>query len=122
MLNGRLRLRFCDLPLTIWYYLYLILEDHMKIIALVGILALVAFDPTVSTAKPKTTAQVNQKSSHAKHRRAQTNNPYWRLEPYRSMGFIGAYPGEYARRKAAGECVIDMGYGRYDSCSVGGGR
>ena len=43
MLNGHLRLRFCDLPLAIWYYLHLILEDHMKIIALVGILALVAF-------------------------------------------------------------------------------
>lgn len=93
----------------------------MKIGALMGVLALVAFDPTVSTATPKAKVYVGHKSSHAKHRRI-AKNPYADLEPYRSMGFIGAYPGEYARRRAAGECVDDLGYGRWASCDAGGLR
>ena len=92
----------------------------MKIIAvLFGILALVAFDPTPSIASEK--IQVSHKSSPAKHRRVRVSNPCRHLEPYRSMDFIGAYPGEHARLKASGQCVIDLGYGRYESCNVGGG-
>lgn len=35
-----------------------------------------------------------------------------------SMGYIGppGYPGEYAWRKSIGQCVVDMGYGRWSSC------
>ena len=36
-----------------------------------------------------------------------------------SFNFIGppGYPGEYAWRKSIGECVIDLGYGRFESCN-----
>jgi hypothetical protein len=37
------------------------------------------------------------------------------------MDFKGKYPGNYASRKAAGDCVIDLGYGRWMSCDIGGG-
>jgi hypothetical protein len=90
----------------------------MKIAILVGILAVVAFSPTFSAASE--TAKHSQKASAVKHRQVKANNPYKNLEPYRSMGFIGTYPGEYARLKASGECVIDLGYGRWESCNVGG--
>jgi hypothetical protein len=43
------------------------------------------------------------------------------FEPFRSMDFKGKYPGNYASRKAAGDCVIDLGYGRWMSCDIGGG-
>lgn len=41
-----------------------------------------------------------------------------------SFGFIGppGYPGEYAWRKSIGQCVIDLGYGRFESCDSGGIR
>jgi hypothetical protein len=58
---------------------------------------------------------------HVKHHRAQAQtrakDSYAALEPYRSMGFVGAYPGEYARRRAAGDCVFDLGYGRFEYCN-----
>jgi hypothetical protein len=28
----------------------------------------------------------------------------------------GAYAGEYAVRRAIGQCVIDLGYGRWEAC------
>jgi len=88
----------------------------VKITILIGILALIAFDSTVVTSESQAKVQVGQKFPPAKHRRARAHNPYERLEPYRSMDFIGAYPGEYARRRALGECVFDLGYGRLESC------
>ena len=35
-----------------------------------------------------------------------------------SFGFIGppGYPGEYAWRKSIGQCVHDLGYGRWKGC------
>lgn len=63
----------------------------------------------------------DHKAHHTKHARAKTLKPYPGLERYRSMDFIGPYPGDYAARKAAGDCVIDLGYGRSMSCDMGGG-
>jgi hypothetical protein len=39
-----------------------------------------------------------------------------------SFGFIHppGYPGEYAWRKSLGQCVTDLGYGRFDSCDSAG--
>src|SRR5690348_5200305 len=45
---------------------------------------------------------------------------YRSLEPYRSMDFRGEFPGNCAVQRAAGECMIDLGYGRCESCNVGG--
>lgn len=41
-----------------------------------------------------------------------------------SFGFIGppGYPGEYAWRKSIGQCVTDLGYGRFAPCDSGGIR
>ena len=47
------------------------------------------------------------------------------VNPYRpryiapSHDFVGGpdgYPGEYAMRRAAGQCVMDFGYGRWRAC------
>ena len=90
--------------------------------ALVAVFALATLNPTVCAAEPtaKAKAQASQKSAPAKQRRARAANDD-RLEAFRSHGFVGSYPGEYARQRAAGECVIDLGYGRWESCHVGGG-
>jgi hypothetical protein len=72
-----------------------------------------------------TTKQVTTKKVviHKRHHDAKVvqKSPYSHLEPYRSSGFVGDYPGDCAKRRAAGECMIDLGYGRCESCSIGGG-
>jgi hypothetical protein len=37
-----------------------------------------------------------------------------------SFGYVGppGYPGEYAWRKSIGQCVSDLGYGRFESCDA----
>ena len=74
------------------------------------------------------TKHLHMKHVHAGHMRAHPENSsdagrnaYYRsLEPYRSMDFKGEFPGNCAVQRAAGECMIDLGYGRCESCSVGG--
>lgn len=61
------------------------------------------------------------KAHHTKQAHAKAVKPYADLERFRSMDFIGPYPGDYAARKAVGDCVIDLGYGRSMSCEQGGG-
>lgn len=41
-----------------------------------------------------------------------------------SFGYIGppGYPGEYAWRKSIGQCVTDLGYGRFESCDAASSR
>ena len=89
----------------------------MKMTALVGIIALTAFNLTASAAEPTTATKPRH---HVKHHRTQSQvrhkDPYAALERYRSFGFIGSYPGDYALRKSLGECVVDLGYGRWASC------
>lgn len=71
---------------------------------------------------------LHMKHAHTGHMRAHPENSsdagrnaYYRsLEPYRSMDFKGEFPGNCAVQRAAGECMIDLGYGRCESCSVGG--
>jgi hypothetical protein len=75
--------------------------------------------PAVAT-EAQAPAKPLHKSHHAKHAKAKAN-PWAALEPYRSMDFVGDYPGDYAARKALGQCVIDLGYGRWMSCDQGGG-
>jgi len=74
---------------------------------------------------PAATKQVTTKKviTHKHHHTAKVvqKSPYSHLEPYRSSGFVGDYPGDCARQQAGGECVIDLGYGRCVSCSIGGG-
>lgn len=48
-----------------------------------------------------------------------TRSPYY-LRPgvAPSFGYIGppGYAGEYAWRRSIGQCVVDLGYGRWASC------
>jgi hypothetical protein len=46
---------------------------------------------------------------------------YPQLEPFRSSGFIGPFPGSCAYDRAAGNCMMDLGYGRCVPCDIGGG-
>jgi len=86
----------------------------MRLALLLGIAGFVAFNLTTAAAE----SSVSQKkaSHHARHVKAKPVDPYAALEPYRSMDFKGAYPGDYALRRSLGECVEDLGYGRFVSC------
>jgi hypothetical protein len=44
---------------------------------------------------------------------------YPRLESHRSSDFVGQFPGSCAYDRAAGACMIDLGYGRCMPCSSG---
>ena len=93
----------------------------MKVVALVGTVALAAFYLPAAATEPTASETTVHKSHHAKRQHARAQDPYKELEPYRSFGFIGTYPGEYARIRASGECAIDLGYGRWLPCNSGGG-
>ena len=77
-------------------------------------------DSTTTTTKTTTT----KKAVHKKHHVVRKTSPaYPALEPYRSSGFKGEFPGSCAYDRAAGNCMIDLGYGRCVPCSIGdGGR
>jgi hypothetical protein len=50
---------------------------------------------------------------------ADPRSPYYRrpgVAP--SFGYIGppGYAGEYAWRRSLGQCVVDLGYGRWEAC------
>ncbi len=67
---------------------------------------------------------VKKQKKHKRHVARQTvrqRSTYPELEPYRSYGFIGEFPGSCAYDRAAGNCMIDLGYGRCVPCSLGGG-
>jgi len=71
---------------------------------------------------------VKHRHAHMKRLRAHPGNSsdaarrayYRELEPYRSMDFKDEFPGNCAVQRAAGECMIDLGYGRCESCNTGG--
>lgn len=77
-----------------------------------------AGDAPVTTVVKK---QQKKKMTH-KHQVANTHRSlYPELEPYRSHGFVGTFPGSCAYDRAAGRCMIDLGYGRCVQCDIGGG-
>lgn len=59
---------------------------------------------------------------HKKRHVVRHHRQYEELEPYRSSGFIGKFPGSCAYDRAAGNCMIDLGYGRCVPCDMPGGR
>jgi hypothetical protein len=70
------------------------------------------------------TKKTAKKTVH--HKRHSRNVSVYRpaypaLEPYRSFGFVGDFPGACAYDRAAGRCMIDLGYGRCVPCDIGGG-
>jgi hypothetical protein len=70
-----------------------------------------------------TTLAAKKKHKKYKHHVVRPRSAYPELEPYRSNGFIGEFPGSCAYDRAAGNCMIDLGYGRCMPCSIGdGGR
>ena len=70
----------------------------------------------------KVTATKKKIVVHKKrHRVARRHSRYPELEPYRSNGFVGEFPGSCAYDRAAGRCMIDLGYGRCVQCEIGGG-
>jgi hypothetical protein len=86
--------------------------------------------PATKSAGAETAATAPQDVSSArKHRRGKVYverrvyaYPPYMMGPYDaapSFGFIGGpdgYPGEYAWRKSLGQCVLDLGYGRWKGC------
>jgi hypothetical protein len=96
------------------------MTKHLRLSAIVTALALAVAVPPSFADSTTTTKKivVHKKRYVAKHHRK-----YEKLEPYRSSGFIGEFPGSCAYDRAAGTCMIDLGYGRCVPCSqAGGGR
>jgi hypothetical protein len=75
---------------------------------------------TTSVAKKKYKKHRPHVVVHRRHV-VRSRSAYPELEPYRSNGFKGEFPGSCAYDRAAGNCMIDLGYGRCEPCSIGGG-
>ncbi len=98
----------------------------LSCISVIAIAALLG--PWNSAAATESSTRHKHHVHHRVHARAYSEysaeaarHGYYRsLEPYRSMDFRGEFPGNCAVERAAGECMIDLGYGRCESCSVGG--
>jgi hypothetical protein len=103
--------------------------EHMKTrlilpiaAATIALAAAIPAQPSFAdSATPVTTQKkivVHKKKRHVVRHHRQ----YEELEPYRSSGFIGKFPGSCAYDRAAGNCMIDLGYGRCVPCDLPGGR
>ncbi|NWG23276.1 MAG: hypothetical protein HXY30_02475 [Pseudorhodoplanes sp.] len=78
-------------------------------------------------AKATTQAQSEFSSASKKRTKVVVVDPYARyraLGIVPSFGYVGppGYPGEYAWRKSIGQCVSDLGYGRFESCDAAASR
>jgi hypothetical protein len=80
-------------------------------------LALAAPAPGFADSTTATTTKVVHRKHHPVA--APHSSAYSGLERYRSSGFVGQFPGSCAYDRAAGNCVIDLGYGRCMDCSSG---
>lgn len=105
-------------------------------VAAVAAAILVNVAPAAAVAKelkaPRAEAQSVDEMSAAKKRHVVLAEPNYVdaitgeiVNPFRpryiapSHDFVGGpdgYPGEYAMRRAAGQCVMDFGYGRWRAC------
>lgn len=91
-------------------------------------IALLAVSPPVSAssatsgkamrADELSAAARNKTNKKVVYRRHDAGDVYARKGIVPSMGYVGppGYPGEYAWRKSIGQCVTDMGYGRWSAC------
>ncbi len=82
----------------------------------------------IETSQPtEFSAQRKKKRAYRGHRYhrgyqyyvADPRSPYYRrpgVAP--SFGYVGppGYAGEYAWRRSLGQCVVDLGYGRWEAC------
>ena len=80
-----------------------------------------AFAQNMTQDSVKVTTTKKKVVAHKKRHVAKRRGPaYPELEPFRSFGFVGEYPGSCAAHRASGTCMIDLGYGRCAPCSMGG--
>jgi hypothetical protein len=103
------------------------MTKHLSLSMIVAVLALAIAAPNVPAQADDGTRTkvVTVKKKHKRHvaqRVVRQHSAYPELEPYRSFGFIGEFPGSCAYDRAAGRCMIDLGYGRCVSCDQPGGR
>jgi hypothetical protein len=87
-------------------------------------LAIAAPASSVSAQETQQTTKTTAKKKvvvHKTHRVVRSKSAYPELEPYRSFGFKGEFPGSCAYDRAAGNCMIDLGYGRCMPCENSGG-
>ena len=103
------------------------MKTRLVLSIVAAVIALAVAAPT-SFAVAQDTQQVTKVAAkkkvtiHKKRYVARRRGPaYPELEPYRSSGFIGEFPGACAYDRAAGRCMIDLGYGRCVQCDIGGG-
>jgi hypothetical protein len=105
------------------------MKTHLLLSIAAAAIALAIATPA-SFAAPQDTQQTTHvrvaKKKVVVHRkrhvvRRQDDAAYPALEPYRSSGFRGEFPGSCAYARANGNCMIDLGYGRCVPCEQGGG-
>ena len=102
-------------------------------LVLAAMLAAAAFVPAGAAAKSSASehaaaipAASDLSAAKKKKRRVRVNPQYYYYEPaYMRPRWGFADPsftnqGEIRFRRSIGECVMDLGYGRWESCSVGG--
>lgn len=101
-------------------------------LVLAAMLAATAFMPAVAAAKSSAPEQVakisaaSDMSAAKKKKRRVRVHPHYYYEPVYvrpRWGFADpsfTNQGELQFRRSIGQCVIDLGYGRWESCSVGG--
>jgi hypothetical protein len=87
----------------------------------VAALTLAVAAPVYPATAQDTVTVKTTKKKHKRHVAERYQRAYPELEPYRSSGFVGQFPGSCAYDRAAGRCMIDLGYGRCVSCDMGGG-
>lgn len=103
------------------------MTKHLWATALVAILTLAVAAPSLpakaddGTGTKVVTVKKKHKRHVARHVVVRPRSAYPGLEPYRSFGFRGEFPGSCAYDRAAGNCMIDLGYGRCVPCDQGGG-
>ena len=102
------------------------MTKHLWLSAIAVVVALAVAAPVSSADAQDGTkvVTVKKKQKHKRHVARHTvrqRSAYPELEPYRSYGFIGEFPGSCAYDRAAGNCRIDLGYGRCVPCDYGGG-
>ena len=97
-------------------YLWLVIVAALTLTVAIPAPSVQAQDGTKVTTTKKRVV-VHKKRHHVARRQSR----YPELEPYRSNGFVGEFPGSCAYDRAAGRCMIDLGYGRCVQCDIGGG-
>ena len=96
------------------------MPSRMSLLAVVAVASFALAVPNCAV-RAENAPSVSTKKKTKKYSARKHQSAYPGLEPYRSSGFVGQFPGSCAYDRAAGNCMMDLGYGRCVPCDIGGG-